>query len=1209
MRLRRFIRESKKFRNASVKSFSNFSVKKFLRGEVIKNKFMNKFISTTAAVWLASAVVLVPVASFADTLSDLQAQIAALTAQLAALQASSPSSSAACTFSRSLTIGSRGDDVTCLQNYLTSTGHFTYSGGATGYFGGITKAAVAAWQSANGVSPTAGYWGPLSQAKYSSVAVAPAPAPAPAPTPISGQPTVSTGQALSVTAAASQPAASIVPPGVSRSPFTNVVFTAGFDGDIVVNSVTVQREGVGADASLSGIVLLDENGMQIGLSKTLNSNHQAILTSPFTVKAGTSRAMQIGANRGAAGAHGGEVLRLTVVAVDAGGASVTGLPVTGTGQTINETLTVGSFTLTRGPNDPGSSQTKEVGTVGYTFASIKGTAGSGEDVWVKTVRFNQSGSAAASDVANIKVYVNGTAYDTIVSSDGKYYTATFGANGLQVLKGNSIEMTVKGDVVSGSNRTIMFDLYRYEDVNVLGGTYGFGILPSATDSGGSATDHNGTFQASNPNYDSYTTTVGTGSLTVSKGVAPAAQNIAVQLSDQPLGGWDVEVKGEPVQVGQMVFRLFIGSDTAAADVDDITNIALYDSTGKVVAGPKDGACEDQAGTACDAAPDGNGTVTFTDTVTFPVGKSTYILKGKLGTDFTTDQTISASTTPTADWTNRTGQQTGTSITPSAGTFQGNTMTVKTATNTVSVGSDPVAQNVVAGINQFVVAKFIFDGTASGEDVRYTSMSFQFNGTAFPTGCTLWDGTTALNSGTNRVSPTTVGDKTFTLDSNLVVAKGVTKTVSMACDIPAGISGNMHWDLPTTGSLIAGTGLVSGQTVNASYTVSALGPTMTLATAGTLTVTLDASSPTYTVVAANSTDVTLGLLRFHAANEAISLQKLALQLTSPAASSSPADLVKYTLWDGSTKVGEGVFAGSNRNATTTLSASFIIPKDGDKVMTVKGDLNAIGTSLPGTQGNLLRVDYDGHDSLGTQGSGQSSGSNIVQGSADTAVNGVRIFKSFPVVAKVAVPTNTLNNGTMSILRFKVTADSHGDLGLYKFTFRMATTTAAITSVIVYGYSDSAYSTAAYANSGRLNSTAILATGNATWVSSATDLDITFDPIGQAATPEAIQVPAGTTRYFDVTGTVTGAVTGASVSTQLQGDAGYPSLPKNNSGMSTSTNMMTNAGTVFGVDSDTNDNFIWSPNATTTAGVGHLDWTNGFGVLGLPSTNLSAEVLSK
>ncbi len=78
-------------------------------------------------------------------------------------------SGAAYNFTRSLTIGSQGADVRALQDYLTTTGHFTYSGGSTGRFGSVTQAAVAAWQKANGVSPASGYFGPKSIAKYNQL--------------------------------------------------------------------------------------------------------------------------------------------------------------------------------------------------------------------------------------------------------------------------------------------------------------------------------------------------------------------------------------------------------------------------------------------------------------------------------------------------------------------------------------------------------------------------------------------------------------------------------------------------------------------------------------------------------------------------------------------------------------------------------------------------------------------------------------------------------------------------------------------------------------------------------------------------------------------------------------------------------------------------------------------------------------------------------
>ncbi len=110
----------------------------------------------------------------AATVEELQAMIAQLTAQIAALSGGSSAPAAGCTFTRALTVGSEGADVKCLQDYLTPT-YFSNAGGSTGYFGPVTAAAVAAWQSANGVMPAAGYFGPVSQAKYNALMAAAGP--------------------------------------------------------------------------------------------------------------------------------------------------------------------------------------------------------------------------------------------------------------------------------------------------------------------------------------------------------------------------------------------------------------------------------------------------------------------------------------------------------------------------------------------------------------------------------------------------------------------------------------------------------------------------------------------------------------------------------------------------------------------------------------------------------------------------------------------------------------------------------------------------------------------------------------------------------------------------------------------------------------------------------------------------------------------------
>jgi|GEM_PF-2690321 len=71
-------------------------------------------------------------------------------------------------FSASLTLGSTGADVTALQAMLIASGHLVI-GAPTGYFGEMTRAALAKWQAAHGVTPATGYFGPITMAAIAAM--------------------------------------------------------------------------------------------------------------------------------------------------------------------------------------------------------------------------------------------------------------------------------------------------------------------------------------------------------------------------------------------------------------------------------------------------------------------------------------------------------------------------------------------------------------------------------------------------------------------------------------------------------------------------------------------------------------------------------------------------------------------------------------------------------------------------------------------------------------------------------------------------------------------------------------------------------------------------------------------------------------------------------------------------------------------------------
>lgn len=1105
---------------------------------------------------------------------------------------------AALNLTTSLSRGSRGAQVTALQEALKTDASLYPEGLVTGFYGALTEKAVQRFQAKQGIvssgtpaSTGYGRVGPKTRASLNSVfggVTTPAPGGTPAPTPA--------GSGLTVSAPA-QSAETLAPENASRLPFVRLNLAASSDGDVTVKSITVRREGLADDSAFDSIILLDEDGMQIGNSKTLGSDHQVRLDGQFTVKKGTTKALTVAANMAAdLDQEAGQVARLAVTAIDAGSASVSGsLPISSNGMTINGTLTIGTFASpVKGATDPSADRDIEVGSKAFVFSAVKFTAGSAEDVLLKSIRWEQSGSASADDLKNVKIVVGSTEYDA--KTDGDKYWATFG-DGVTVLKGGNVEIAIKGDVEGGSNRTITFDIEKKQDIVALGKLYGYNLTPGGG-SAGACTD--GNFSSNTePYYCAYDHTIKVGTLRGEKSNTVAAGNVAVDVSNVDLGAFTFEAKGEPIQVSNSVIHFaFSGTGTSS----DITSVRLVDSTGATVAGPKDPS---------------SGIVTFTDTWTIPAGVNTYKVQGKLDTSFVTNNTVAVSIVP-GNMTAK-GESTGKSITPTPSTaVAANTQTVRAAALAVSVAPSPIAQNVVEGINGFLFAKFQYDASNSGEDIRVTSQALTITTSAAADAdnlntCQAFDGTLALNTGSNVHNPSgnaAGADPTATLtfDNHLIIPKGTTKTIDIKCNISSGFAADDTIAIGIAASQdTAATGVTTGTTVTETLTTST-GQVMTIKAGGSFTIAKDTSSPTERWGIAGSIDQVATVFKLHATDEALKLERMHLTFSSSTASTT--DFTKVSLWDGATKVGEAVFAGSATLATSTLSSDFIIPKDGDKLLTAKVDLANVGTAQAGTAGRLLAIDFNGTATTSTRAIGQSSGSAFnVTTATDVNGDGIRLAKSYPTLAKLAVPTNTLANGTMTLYRFSVTAPSAGDVGLYKFTFDVSSTTVATTSnFYVYGYSDSAFSVQAYANN-PLNARQVDIVGensnNDTGflpAASTTEVAVYFDPATASATnpnAEAIQVPAGTTRYFELRATVSGATAGDAINVSLLGDAAFS--------VQTAAERMVSGNTVD--VQTTNNDFIWSPNTTTTAATTTNDWANGFRLPGLPSTNMEQQTFSK
>ncbi|MBI4065711.1 hypothetical protein HY412_00765 [Candidatus Kaiserbacteria bacterium] len=1054
------------------------------------------------------------------------------------------------------------------------------------------------------------------------------------------------GTGLTVTKHPTQPANMLAPKNSSRVPFTKVQFTASSDGPVTINSVVVERQGQASDDSFAGIELMNEDGTLIGIEKTLNTNHQATVGTAFIVPAGTTRTVIIGANMNSSvSSQAGETPSLALVSVNTSSPVYGTLPIVGATHTVNDNLAIGSLpSPSRGAFDPGAGLTKEVGTTNFSFSSIKLTAGSNEDVTLKSIRWYQSGSAAEADLANLKTVMDGVEYE-VLDGNGKYYTTVFPGGGILIKKGFSKDIYIKGDIVGGSNRNIDFDIDRRTDIHVVGNTYGYGIRP---DLGAGTTADAGAFRSTdNPYWDAYQHTISTGSMQVSSWtVGVPAQNLAENVLGQPIAGFTFDVKGEPISVSQLIFTFNLsggentgGSGSGNEGLADVTNVTLVDQNGTILAGPNDGS----------GATTMNGTITLSDTVTFPVGITNVTLKAKLGTDFDNNDTIQASTTPNStNFGTVTGQVTGNTITPSpTSAIDGPLQTVKAGALVISVSSLPAAQTVIAGSSQFEFAKYIFDAGASGEDIKITSVPLYYDtrtsagaaGTRNDlSNCKMYDGSTAMNTGGNILNPSssdTASTTSLTFDgTGLLLPKGTSKTLSLKCDIKTGVTSLYWWGIDNestegtaanSAAMTSATGLTSGQTIAESI-VDANGQVMTAAANGSYTVSNDTAIQ-YRIAQAGATDVILAKFVFEAGvQEDIDLKQIAFALASTSFN-QPADLVgeRAYVWNGSTKVGTIQFgSGLNANmATSTLSTAVRIPRGDVVTLTIKGDLtthDAIYLSETNEPGAFVQVDYEGDNNglNGNYANGVGSGATISGTSGDIATVGVKVFRSYPTVEDVT-STTALQAGA-SLYKIKVTAGSGRDIALRRMSFDVLSTGIDSTDYSLTGPNGAVNSTA-------VGSSTLSAQGtggsDATLAAAGRRLTIVFD-----STAVDRIVGAGQSKTYALSSaTITGlsAANTESLAIRLLADTGLATTTPPGQTTGATTALQGRVATVDAIEKNTvegdgfvgdvgnaassTDRFIWSPNSTSTpsesytgAGFAKLnrpDWTNSYGIPGFPS----------
>ena len=611
------------------------------------------------------------------------------------------------------------------------------------------------------------------------------------------------------------------------------------------------------------------------------------------------------------------------------------LPITGASHTNNATLAIGSVTAQRGVEDPAAAASKEIGTTGYTFTSVKLTnSGSAEDVRLHSIRFDQAGSASGTDIVNVMAYVDGVAYAPVI--DGDVYTFAFGS-GIIIKEGLSKEVVVKGDISGGTNRTISFDVYKYTDISVSGETYGYGLT---------ATDGGAGFDSTTPVYDASDVTITAGTFnSVSKSSAAPAANIAIQTSDQILGAFTVDIKGESITVQTITMVATIAGGPVGTDLDNVT---LVNQNGVVLAGP------------VDASGDATGDLSFAS-VTFPTGVTTLYVKGYLDSTFGAADTIIMSTTP-SNWSDATGDTTGDTVTLPSSTATANTMTVQAATLSATTLTQPAARSIVPGTVDMVWATASLDAANSGEDVRVTSIVIEDTITTAGEGTEIdnveiWanlSGGATNDSVRGDVYETQVADAeqlagsgtgdhllTIGLETHIVVAKNTAVGIAIVADLSssASASDEHRFSIDTDSGDVTAVGAVSGTSVTVVPTGA--GQIMTVAAAGDVTLTVDSSSPDAMRILDATTQQTVAVFRL-AANNVEDVNIDSMKVTSDGTDNA---VGSYHFWVGGVEIGTGVAGGQDTAEAFFSNGAIVVPADGYILVTVKVIMNPIdGTQV-------------------------------------------------------------------------------------------------------------------------------------------------------------------------------------------------------------------------------------------------------------------------
>lgn len=875
----------------------------------------------------------------------------------------------------------------------------------------------------------------------------------PSVTPVAGSVNVSLASDTPAAAAILTDGVAAELDGQALIPALKLNFTAPSSGAVTVTTLKLTRGGISSDSDIDNVYLYDGDSIITRLAEMQSVASKIITFSSsnglFTVPAGSTKTILVrfDINRDVLS---GKTMSLALNAasdVVSNASSVAGsFPLTGNIYTTATATDFGGVKIA--VVSGGNSSAVDPGTTGFTAARYQITPAN-QNLQLKYLKFQMVGSAAVTDVTNLKLYDGATQLGSTQQLDSdKNVTFDLTGSPLAISSSQTKNLDIKVDVVSGSTRDFTFYLQKGSDAIVYDTGYGIYLRPYSSAVG--------SFSA----QASTKVTIGSGAIVASKATDSPNNNIADNATGLTFAKFALKATGENVKINQISYAC-TGSTTA----DKIKNVKI------VVDGVQQGTTD--ATITCNTYTAGS---VETATVNFTVnsGNTVYLTIVGDTTDSSVDVNDTYYFTLTQGYDNGQKMSSLSYFDVPDAPVKGNVLTVKSGTVTAAKNAGfgdatSASPTGVVGRTNVKIGSFTVQAGA-GEDVNVSKITISDDGAHYLgkdfQNLKIMHGADQFGATIGTLQTATYNYKyEFSPSTALRIANGNTEVFDVYADILTNASDTATSDMELVVYSVTATGVSTGSdasdTINTpslqNIYIAANGSLLIEDVATSDKVTADMVYATGGTTASN--EVPVFKFKTTAYTESVDITRIIVSdliisstYNATTANGKPTTTLSlFKLYDGTTLIGTASLHATSTPANgrggyidfNLGSANQINVQPGQvKTFTLKAMVNSYDQISSGSthtfalsltpleDGTTYAITARGHDS-----------SVARSGPTATAVTGnpITVRKSYPIVqGDYSISgSGKLINGTVSLAKFSVSAMGN-DIALKKIAFDVALT---------------------------------------------------------------------------------------------------------------------------------------------------------------------------